>query len=67
MIAEAEMADRHRAQTGRAHPKFGNGSLMASARRRELADEPFFDDADYCACVVRILTALIARASRTRN
>jgi len=31
ILAQAEAADRFRARAGRAHPRFGNGSLMAAA------------------------------------
>ncbi|WP_171099741.1 hypothetical protein [Ruegeria sp. HKCCD7255] len=59
MIAEAEAADQHVAQTGRLHPVFGNGSLMAAARGRHLADEPGFDNLSYCACFEMVLRHLI--------
>lgn len=59
MIREAEQADRHVRRTGRVHPFWGNGSLMAAARRRSLADEPGFDDADYCRCFELVLRGLI--------
>ena len=60
MIAEAELADCHVQSTGRAHPIWGNGSLMAAARRRDLADEPSFDDVGYCQCFETVLQSLIA-------
>lgn len=55
MIYEAELADNHRARTGRLHPVYGNGSLMAVARNRVLADEPGFDDLQYCQCFSLVL------------
>lgn len=61
MIAEAEMADLFRARTGQAHPLFGNGSLMVAARKRPLAAEPGFDDAEYCRCFEQVLRALVER------
>jgi len=68
MIAEAELADAHVARTGRLHPIHGNGSLMATARNRGLADEPGFDDIDYCRCFELVLQQLIHnQASRSRN
>lgn len=68
MIAEAEAAERHRRQTGRLHPLWGNGSLMAAARARPLAAEPGFDDSDYCQCFALVLSALVAhRISRTHR
>ncbi|MBV1895929.1 MAG: hypothetical protein KUG70_05680 [Rhodobacteraceae bacterium] len=60
MIQEAEAADRHFHQTGRSHLVWGNGSLMGSARKRKLADEPTFSCPEYCACFEMVLHALIA-------
>lgn len=37
--------------TGRLHPKWGNGSLDAAARRFPLAAEPCPGDAEYAACL----------------
>ncbi|SDD76701.1 hypothetical protein [Ruegeria marina] len=62
MIVEADVADRHLRRTGRPHPLFGNGSLMSAARKRVLADEPGFDDPDYCLCFETVLRALVARS-----
>lgn len=68
MIHEAELADRHLERTGKLHPVYGNGSLMAVARNRALANEPGFDDLQYCRCFKMVLH-LLARfqASRTRS
>lgn len=59
MIAEAELADRYVARTGKLHPQFGNGSLMAAAHGRRLANEPGFDDLQYCQCFEIVLRHLI--------
>lgn len=68
MIREAEAADRFYKAHGRSHPFWGNGSLMSAARRRMLADEPGFDDPEYCGCFELVLRALIERrVSRRRN
>jgi hypothetical protein len=68
MIREAELADTHVCQTGRIHPLFGNGSLMAAARGRRLADEPGFDDPQYCQCFEIVLRHLIRfQINRTRS
>ncbi|WP_425083002.1 hypothetical protein [Ruegeria profundi] len=64
MVAEAELADRHVQRTGRLHPLYGNGSLMTAARTRVLADEPGFDDLDYCQCFEMVLRQLIRRQAR---
>lgn len=68
LIREAEIADAHVRRTGRLHPMWGNGSLMSAARKRVLADEPGFENSDYCACFEQVLAALVAfRVSRRRN
>lgn len=68
MIAEAELADKHVADTGKLHPLFGNGSLMAAARSRKLGDEPSFDDVQYCQCFEMVMHHLIRfHTSRMRN
>lgn len=59
LLAEVELADRYVSATGRLHPMFGNGSLMAAARRRQLADEPGFDNVQYCQCFEMVLQALV--------
>ncbi|UWQ92962.1 hypothetical protein QEZ52_09580 [Aliisedimentitalea scapharcae] len=68
MIDEAEAADSHVRRFGTLHPLFGNGSLMSSARKRILADEPGFDDLDYCACFELVLRCLTSfHLSRRRS
>jgi len=64
LLREAEAADSHRRRTGRAHPVWGNGSLMAAAARLPRGPEPDFDDADYCRCWTVVFDALIAHRSR---
>ena len=58
MIGQAEEADCYRILHRRLHPVWGNGSLMSAARRRRLAAEPGFDDADYRACFALVLHCL---------
>lgn len=60
MLAEADLAERHRRATGRAHPRYGTGSLMARALARPRRPEPRLDDADYAACLILVLEALSA-------
>lgn len=68
MIAEAELADQHVKATGQLHPVYGNGALMTVARSRALADEPGFDDLQYCQCFALVLSALIRfHTSRKRS
>ncbi|PWE30658.1 hypothetical protein DDZ14_14590 [Maritimibacter sp. 55A14] len=73
LVAEACWADIWRKRLRRAHPTWGDGTLEAAARRRALAREPFLNDADYCACMMLVFEALLARRragraiSRKRN
>ncbi len=61
LIREAEAADVYARETGSLHPVWGNGSLMSAARKRGVADEPTFDDVEYCACFELVLRGLIDR------
>ncbi len=63
MIAEADAALSHVNRTGRLHPDWGNGSLMAAARTHRLAPEPGFHDLDYCRCMETVLACLIEHES----
>ncbi len=63
MLARADAADAHRLATGRAHPRWGNGSLMAAAMAKPRLREPFLDDQDYAACMVLLFTALMRRGA----
>ncbi len=67
LLRQAELADRHRRSHGRLHPRWGNGSLMAAARKHPMADEPGFDDAVYRRCFIMILEALGARRVSPRR
>ncbi len=68
LIAEADLADQHVRRTGDLHPIFGNGSLMAAARSRRLADESDFGDIQYCQCFEMVLSQLIRfLVSRTHS
>ena len=62
MIDVAKTADRFRSKIGRVHAKLGNGSLMAVARKRPMAAEPSFDNADYCRCFALVLHAIASRS-----
>ena len=61
MIDQAEQADRYRKRLGRAHPNWGNGSLMAAASRWPQAPEPFLSDPDYLDCLQMVLGRLARR------
>lgn len=64
MLRGADRAEAHRARTGRAHPVWGGGSLMAAAMAYPRAPEPFLDDPDYARCLAMVFEALAARAER---
>ncbi|WP_437436814.1 DUF7742 family protein [Ruegeria arenilitoris] len=59
MFNEAQLAHEYTSDMGRLHPKYGNGSLMAVAYIRRLADEPSFNDLQYCECFEIVLRNLI--------
>lgn len=58
MLAEAAAAEAFRRRHGRAHPEWGNGSLMAAAMARARVAEPGLGDAGYRDCLVAVLEAL---------
>lgn len=60
LIDEARAADVHCRRTGRAHPRWGNGTLMAAAHGHPMGQEVCFDDPDYLDCQLAILHALRA-------
>ena len=55
LVQEAAHADAHRRRTGRMHPAWGDGSLMAAALRRRVAKEPSLADEDYREAVILVL------------
>ncbi|GAA0286001.1 DUF7742 family protein [Rhodovulum strictum] len=61
MLVHAEAADAYRKRFGRAHPVWGNGSLMALAQREALPPEPSLDDPDYCRCLAIVFGTLADR------
>ncbi len=63
LLAEAETADTHRLQTGKAHPLYGTGSLMSAALTHPVAREPYLDDPDYASCMALVFDRLAQRAA----
>lgn len=59
LIAQARMADAHRRATGRAHPWFGNGTLLSAALRRPAAEPQGLGDRAYLACMAQVIDALL--------
>lgn len=64
LIASAEAADRHRRRTGRPHPLWGTGSLMAAASGMPRGAGLDFEDDEDCRCWVMVLEALIRHRAR---
>jgi len=58
MLREAGRARAHVRRTGRAHPCWGDGSLMAVALRRRPMGEPALSDCVFCRCLARVLLRL---------
>lgn len=58
MLTEAAMAHAWRRRTGRAHPRWGDGSLMAAALRRPSANEPPLSDPAWCRLMAYVYLAL---------
>ena len=58
LICETRQAARHLRATGRAHPRFGDGSLIAAALRHPVVREPGLDDPAYCRCLAFVLVAI---------
>lgn len=54
----AAEAAAHCRMLGQLHPRWGDGSLNAAARRFALAEEPFLDDAAYLGCTRLVLREL---------
>ena len=74
MLAEAHAGHAYLKATGRMHPKLGDGTLMAVARRTRLPPEPSLGDPDYAACVELVLRIVrewraerVNRRRRTRS
>lgn len=64
MLERAGAADAYRKRTGRAHPNWGNGSLMGVALPRVVGPEPYLDSPDYCRCMALVFDGLVRWRSR---
>ena len=62
LVARAEAAARHRRATGRHHPAYGNGTLLAAALAHPAPDAAP-GATDYLACLALALDVLLARPS----
>lgn len=63
LLFEANIADRFRRGTGRAHPVFGAGSLAAVAGTHPSAPLPAWCDATYCDALAVVLAEVLASDS----
>ncbi len=59
LLTEAEHADRYRRGFGIAHPRLGNGTLMAAALARAPAPAPPASDLDYLAALAAVIEAVL--------
>lgn len=64
LLREAASADTYRRRSGRAHPFWGNGTLMSAAMAHGPAPEPPLDDRDYLSCLGLVIDALMAERTR---
>jgi serine O-acetyltransferase len=67
MLEQAQAADAYRARFGRAHPRWGNGSLMGVACQLPLPAEPFLSNPEYLDCLARVLAMLRRRRGACGN
>lgn len=58
ILIGARRAGAYARLCGRCHPRWGDGSLDAAARRFPLAPEPFWDDAGYLHCLSLAVAAV---------
>jgi hypothetical protein len=55
MRDEAAAAALHVRETGRNHPLFGDGSLMAAALQHRCVPEPSLEDREFRLCLALVL------------
>lgn len=61
IVMAADVADRFRKRTGRAHPDFGTGTLQSAAQGYRQASEPPNCNKAFRICLGLVLDALAAR------
>jgi hypothetical protein len=59
ILAEAEHAHDHLRKTGRAHPAFGDGSLMTRCNLLSPPPEPLGNDREFLACLALAAHAVL--------
>jgi hypothetical protein len=60
LIDEACAADAHCQAQGKAHRRWGNGTLLAAAHAHPMGREMTFDDVDYLSCQLCVIEALLS-------
>ena len=61
LFREADLAAGFVRRSGRAHPVWGDGSLMVAALKRRPRPEPSLEDGDYCRCLAMVFDVLAGR------
>lgn len=59
-ITLSDQADTYRNDFGRAHPFFGNGTLMSCCNGQRQDAERRIDNLDYADCMIKALEAIVA-------
>jgi hypothetical protein len=64
LLQEVQEADTYWEQTGRCHPEFGDGSLMARCHRLSPQAEPMADDPDFLTSLIAVSRAVLRLSQR---
>ena len=67
LVWQADTADRWRKRTGRAHPLWGDGSLLTAARMVGARAPVWCCDAAYCAALAILLGSIAAHRAEGRR
>jgi hypothetical protein len=64
LVARAQIADRHRLTTGRLHPAYGNGTLLAAALAHGQQWPDTSDEATWLECLASAIDGVLEVRSR---
>ncbi|MCC1493411.1 hypothetical protein [Cognatishimia sp. F0-27] len=67
ILTDAICADAYRRTTGKAHPEWGCGTLMAATLAHPVVDEPCWDDVAFIDCLMIVLSMLRAMNAAPRD
>ena len=68
LLEQAHTADIYRKHTGRAHPMWGDGTLMGAARQGQTAhSEPFLSDSEYLETIATVIETLLFWRQRANS